>query len=343
MEAKDFISHLLVVDARRRYDTKQALAHPYIIKNCPEQTVKPATPQAASAPIVDAFTSSEGQDQVMNIAQRVSTNLRTRGASVTRRRSTDAGGKQRVTPHRQPALPEPLAPKTELTAEMKEMLDSGVVADSVSALDKERLAQIEAMVGNRQLANAYLLLQQVEVPSTLREKYERLIFKATAGNGATGVLVGATPMKTASVTTKPKQQTVTTRTVRFLSLNLMIHPPGVKSRSCGYKDARIDFFCKHILGDYDVIALQDVYAFGSRRREILIERAYAQGFRYWVSSSAKGFLDQAASKSPAGAATDATAAVSSKTNMDGGLLILSRFSIRRCERMTYDRGVGEDK
>jgi hypothetical protein len=84
-----------------------------------------------------------------------------------------------------------------------------------------------------------------------------------------------------------------------------------------------------------VIALQDIYAFGSRRREALIERAYANGFRYWVASSAKGFQDQSGSK--------AAEAGPSKSNIDGGLLILSRFSIRRCERMTFERGIGTDK
>jgi hypothetical protein len=114
----------------------------------------------------------------------------------------------------------------------------------------------------------------------------------------------------------------TTATVaRFLTLNIFLRPPGIRNNISDHKDARIDYFVRFILPYYDVVALQEAFAFGTTRRNILIREARALGFNYFVESDRKNIFDLA---------------------IDGGLLILSRFKIVESAKLEFERGVHND-
>ncbi|RKP21726.1 Pkinase-domain-containing protein, partial [Rozella allomycis CSF55] len=110
--------------------------------------------------------------------------------------------------------------------------------------------------------------------------------------------------------------------IRFLSLNLFIRPPLVKTNSSDYKDARLTYFSEHILPNYDIVALQEIYARGSSRQKKLISRAKEIGFSYYLRSPAQDLL---------------------KGFIDGGLLILSRYPIIHTTRLTFEKSINTDR
>jgi serine/threonine protein kinase len=120
--AKDFISHLLVVDPRKRYTAKQALAHPFIAGTQALLHPQPAAPihhlvqtpiastskQHAEGTFVAGAERSEPAKVTKvpsNLAERVSANIRNRGLSGSRRRSQDATSARRKSMEHHPAPP----------------------------------------------------------------------------------------------------------------------------------------------------------------------------------------------------------------------------------------------
>ncbi|KAJ2777164.1 hypothetical protein H4R18_005294 [Coemansia javaensis] len=109
--------------------------------------------------------------------------------------------------------------------------------------------------------------------------------------------------------------------VRVLTQNMFMRPPLIKNNKSDWKDARLDFFIEHILPNYQVVCLQEMFEFASSRRSRLVAAAEKLGFRYHVLSERK-FVWNAA--------------------IDGGLAILSRLPIVDAETITYQRGIGPD-
>ena len=80
-----------------------------------------------------------------------------------------------------------------------------------------------------------------------------------------------------------------------------------------YKADRMNYFITNILPNYDIVCLQEMYGFGSGRRQRLIKAAAENGFGHVLKSKNK----------------------LAKGMVDGGLLILSRFPITDSEEMVY--------
>ncbi|RUP49729.1 Endonuclease/exonuclease/phosphatase [Jimgerdemannia flammicorona] len=113
----------------------------------------------------------------------------------------------------------------------------------------------------------------------------------------------------------------TTTSARFLTLNIFIRPPFIKNNLSDYKDSRLKYFIRYVLPRYDVVALQEAFAFGSIRKDILICKARKMGFNYHIESMRKNICDW---------------------SIDGGLLILSKFKIVDSAKLEYERGVHSD-
>ncbi|KAJ1979272.1 hypothetical protein H4R34_002888 [Dimargaris verticillata] len=110
-------------------------------------------------------------------------------------------------------------------------------------------------------------------------------------------------------------------TVRILTLNAFLRPPGIKTNASDYKEHRVDFIIRHILPNYDIVSFQELFAFMSERRRRLIRAAEALGFKYWYGSSTKSWLD---------------------LSIDGGLLTLSRYPIVATDSVQFPRGKFSD-
>lgn len=99
-------------------------------------------------------------------------------------------------------------------------------------------------------------------------------------------------------------------TIRVLTYNIFLRPPPVKNNENDWKDERLADFSK-IMNNFDVICLQEMFGTLTSRREQLIRYAHSSGFFFSVDVPAPTFF--------------------SKTIIDGGLLILSRFPIIESE------------
>ncbi|KAI9027494.1 Endonuclease/exonuclease/phosphatase [Phycomyces nitens] len=107
----------------------------------------------------------------------------------------------------------------------------------------------------------------------------------------------------------------------FLTLNIFMRPPGIQNNWSDYKDDRLDYIVRFVLPKYDVIAFQESFAFGTRRKDHLIKEARALGFNHHVESD-RHFPWELA--------------------VDGGLLLLSRFPILESNAVEYPRGAHSD-
>ena len=107
--------------------------------------------------------------------------------------------------------------------------------------------------------------------------------------------------------------------LRVLTYNLYLRPPLINSNGNDWKDERLDLFIARVLPQYDVIALQEVFALGSSRQRRLVHAARQLGFGWVVSSVAPPFL-------------------TSLKFIDAGLLILSRYPITEAAGHIYQTG-----
>lgn len=112
------------------------------------------------------------------------------------------------------------------------------------------------------------------------------------------------------------------KSVRFLSYNIFMRPPGIKNNSSDYKNARLDHIGNDVLKNYDIVCLQEMFSYGSSRQLRMMSYAKKAGLPYIVTSPSKGVLN---------------------AMIDGGLMICSRYPIVETARMTYKRGVHSDR
>lgn len=108
---------------------------------------------------------------------------------------------------------------------------------------------------------------------------------------------------------------------RVLTFNMFMRPPGIKNNENDFKNERLDYIVQNILPDYDIITIQEAFAYANRRIDKLLAAAFKQGFYYHVSSARHYPWDLGG---------------------DGGLLILSRYPIVKSDRIEFPRGVHSD-
>lgn len=108
---------------------------------------------------------------------------------------------------------------------------------------------------------------------------------------------------------------------RLLTFNMFMRPPGIKNNENDFKNERLDFIVQNVLPAYDIITIQEAFAYANRRIDKLLAAAFKQGFYYQVTSSRHYPWDLGG---------------------DGGLVILSRFPIQKSDRIEFARGVHSD-
>jgi len=94
--------------------------------------------------------------------------------------------------------------------------------------------------------------------------------------------------------------------VRILTYNIFMRPPPVHSFESDFKEDRIKLICKQFFHNYDIIAFQECFSFGSTRIDKIREKAKKHGITYFSNSKKKH---------------------SWNIGIDGGLCLLSRFPV----------------
>jgi len=99
--------------------------------------------------------------------------------------------------------------------------------------------------------------------------------------------------------------------IKLLTYNLFLRPPGIKTNKSDYKDERLAEFFK-IMDEYDIICLQEVFGTFNSRKYRLIKQAIKKGFYFIESSPDPSFF--------------------SHFIIDGGLVILSKFFLKKIKK-----------
>mmetsp|Transcript_23649 Transcript_23649/g.20572 ORF Transcript_23649/g.20572 Transcript_23649/m.20572 type:complete len:158 (+) Transcript_23649:83-556(+) len=109
--------------------------------------------------------------------------------------------------------------------------------------------------------------------------------------------------------------------INILAYNVFLRPPFVKNNESDHKDARLKEIIR-LLGNYDIVCLEEMFGFLNRRKHKLIRCATKAGFLHYAESSSPSFF--------------------TTFLVDGGLLMLSRFPIVEQEFKPYPYGIFSD-
>ena len=96
------------------------------------------------------------------------------------------------------------------------------------------------------------------------------------------------------------------KSVRILTYNIFLRPPGINNNGNDWKNERLEDFIS-ILHNFDIVCLQEIFGQMNNRKEYLLRRATKAGFFFYIDTCTPPFI--------------------SKHALDSGLLILSRFPI----------------
>jgi len=106
--------------------------------------------------------------------------------------------------------------------------------------------------------------------------------------------------------------------VKVLSYNIFLRPPTIKNNSDDFKNERMKEFL-NVMHNYDVIALQEIFALGNFRPNRIIAHAKSLGFHFCIRSTNPLPLSR-------------------KNFLDAGLIILSRYPILERDFHIYKYG-----
>jgi hypothetical protein len=109
--------------------------------------------------------------------------------------------------------------------------------------------------------------------------------------------------------------------VRVLTYNIFMRPPPIHSFESDYKEDRIKLICKQFFQNYDVIAFQECFSFGSTRIDKIKGKAKENGLVYFSNSKKKH---------------------SWNIGIDGGLCLLSRFPVLNKKLYYFKNGCHSD-
>ncbi|KAJ3124446.1 hypothetical protein HK098_001120 [Nowakowskiella sp. JEL0407] len=285
-KAKDFIRHLLVLNPASRYTAKQALNHPFIVDSIGENLFPITNPEnifIEPRAVKGNVKPKEAVVVNVNLADNIQQNMQ---RTVSKHAVKDG------------PEPRPLAPKSEVA-------DSGVVASNNSVNSSNSS-------GNTKRSKP----GTTQSPDTSGGSInEQALYRPPSTNIHSTT---TSPLSFPPHIGSPKDP----QRIRFLSYDVMCRPPGVKNNTNDYKNSRLMQFAEN-LRHFDIVALQELYAYGSNRQSKVLAAGRKVGMEYFVCSQSKGLLNSVA---------------------DAGLMVLSRYPIVRSEKITFkQRGIHSDR
>lgn len=111
--------------------------------------------------------------------------------------------------------------------------------------------------------------------------------------------------------------------IRLLTLNMFLRPPGIKTNSSDFKEIRTQVLVQRIIPEFDVVVLQEVFSTLNSRKGFIVGEARKAGLVY-------------SQEGPA-------ASLFSGSLTDSGLLVLSRYEIVDRDLITFEDSMGPDR
>ncbi|KAJ1563508.1 calcium calmodulin-dependent protein kinase type 1G, partial [Nowakowskiella sp. JEL0078] len=254
-KAKDFIRHLLVLDPSHRNTARKALNHPFIVDNCGETPEQNGTEPRA--------TKTDLNEKTKPTEPNLSSNIKRNMQRVASKHSVI----EKETPE-----PRPLTSKSDKPDNHDSgNFSSNLVGNSVDSVSKEKAGARKSSkngTGTPTATSPESSGGNID-ENSIRNPTTTLVFPPLVGTPGTP------------------------QCVRILSYDIMCRPPGVKNNVNDFKNARLALFIDQ-LHNFDIIAMQEIYAYGSSRQSRLLACAKKQDWDYFVCSPSKGVLNATA-------------------------------------------------
>ncbi|KNC83211.1 hypothetical protein SARC_04536 [Sphaeroforma arctica JP610] len=163
----------------------------------------------------------------------------------------------------------------------------------------------------------YIPVNAIQESDLQQSYYAVATAEATHGIGANGNVISEDARRDLDKADAYNVEAASSRkkTLRFLTYNIFIRPPGIQSAGTDYKDLRLQLL-PSVLAEYDVICLQELFGTGSDRRNRLLSDLAKHGLGYSV------FLPYQLGYFP-------------PKLIDGGVTIVSRYPIEFSDFFVY--------
>jgi len=312
-DAKGFIRKLLVLDPAKRYTAKQAVMHPFIVLNCgpPPNTVESIPKEIAPTPntyikegnnISGKETPQEYYEGNSDISQ------------PTKESSTHNNNVNNLAPGVTKKLQQVLSTKNiKYSQNESENNENNNKKNSNKKSNNTSLENIE----NKPSTNAN---ENTSISKNDQKKKESQISNNNQESNdvkeksLNQILATIPPVSPYFINGK--------KSIRVLSFNIFLRPPGIKNHDSDHKAMRLAYFCERVIHSYDIICLQEFFAYGTSRQAKFLAYAKNAGFEYSLTLNSKNLIN---------------------TSIDSGLVIISRYPIIKSERLTFKRGIKTDR
>jgi len=293
-DAKGFIRKLLVLDPAKRYTAKQAVMHPFIVSNCgpPPDTV----------------------EQIPKEISTSSTSFQKEG----KENSQSSVGSNNLAPGVTKKLQQVLSTKNIKFSQSDEETLNEINNDNINSKSYNNNSKKSMESNNNsRLSSANANENKSLSKSSVQKKKDSQM--SSKGNDAkekslNQILASIPPVSPYFINGK--------KSIRVLSFNIFLRPPGIKNHDSDHKSMRLAYFCEKVIHSYDIICLQEFFAYGTSRQTKFLSYAKNAGFEYSLTLNSKNLIN---------------------TSIDSGLVIISRYPIIKSERLTFKRGIKTDR
>jgi serine/threonine protein kinase/endonuclease/exonuclease/phosphatase family metal-dependent hydrolase len=299
-DAKGFIRKLLVLDPAKRYTAKQAVMHPFIVLNCgpPPNTVEQIPKEISTSSTSFQKEGSNGKEISQTSAE--SNNL---APGVTKK------------------LQQVLSTKNIKFSQSDEETLNEINNDNINSKSYNNNSKkpMESKNNSRISSTNANENKSLSKSSVQKKKDSQMSVKSHESNEAkekslNQILSSIPPVSPYFINGK--------KSIRILSFNIFLRPPGIKNHDSDYKSMRLAYFCEKVIHSYDIICLQEFFAYGTSRQTKFLSYAKNAGFEYSLTLNSKNLIN---------------------TSIDSGLVIISRYPIIKSERLTFKRGIKTDR
>ncbi|KAJ3413157.1 hypothetical protein HDV05_008360 [Chytridiales sp. JEL 0842] len=323
-KAKDFIRHLLVLDPAQRYTARMALNHPYIVDNCGsfDSSNKPTAALRGTAPANSSLPQAKSKEFSNKEAQQQQQANFTSSQSIAQA----SGSSRTAAGNLAPGIQSNLIRSYSSKSAMKVPSSSSTQRPSSAQPRAERCAEGEQpgrpLSARTPVDDSGIVASNDSVNKSKGQYLDAAQCESRPSTQSTRTVVNSESRPGSTTTPNTRPGTALSTRVKVLSYNLFLRPPGIKNNASDHKNVRLNIFGSSFLQGYDVVCLQEVFAYGSSRLNKLLAYAKKSGLEYFTASPSKGLLN---------------------ATVDGGLLILSRFPIVKTEKVTFKRGIYGDR
>jgi len=326
-DAKEFIRKLLVLDPAKRYTAKQAVMHPFIVMNCgpPPNAIEPIPREISQS--TNSLAYQKKKEGINNINGKEAHQEYYKSNPTSSNKQTYAQAPKDSTNSNN------LAPG--VTKKLQQVLSSKNSKISQNEYDNKNDNskkynynsdhKNKSIEGNDKKNNQYYATNPNENVNQGISKNDVKIKDSQISNQnqdnnvedqktVKQILASIPPVSPYFINGK--------KSIRILSFNIFLRPPGIKNHDSDHKAMRLAYFCEKVIHSYDIICLQEFFAYGTSRQAKFLSYAKNAGFEYSLTLSSKNLIN---------------------TSIDSGLVIISRYPIIKSERLTFKRGIKTDR